>query len=169
MHLKSTLLAICRALLHRFTVKPSSAPAFNTLLPIRYSSILSQSPNYLNTLCSTLFTNYRHIPALSQTSSFLTLSIRDTPTKLPTYFISRTFSFLLSPLLMPHASALYNAVGTITPSFRHFFSFIPNALLLSIFFCVPYTLYPHSFIVQHPFYILYPLPLATPCKAIHFL
>ena len=52
-----------------------------------------------------------------RTSSLLTLSIRDTPTKLLKHFISRTFTLLLSALLIPHASAPYNVVGTITPSY----------------------------------------------------
>ena len=32
-------------------------------------------------------------------------------------------TFLLSALLIPHASAPYKAVGTITPSYRHFLAF----------------------------------------------
>ena len=40
------------------------------------------------------------------------------------------FSFLLKALLIPHTSALYNEVRTITPSFKHFLSFISNSLLL---------------------------------------
>ena len=54
------------------------------------------------------------IPALHCTYSFRTLSIRDTPTKLLKHFISRTFTFLLSALLIPHASTPYYAVGAIT-------------------------------------------------------
>ena len=58
---------------------------------------------------------YSQIPFLfsSPTQLFiiLTLSIRDTPTKLLKHFFSRTFTFLLSALLIPHASAPYNAVG----------------------------------------------------------
>ena len=64
------------------------------------------------------------------------ISIRITPTKLLKHFISRTFTFLLSALLIPHASAPYNAVGSITPSYRHFLSFIPNPLLLSTLFII---------------------------------
>ena len=71
------------------------------------------------------------IRALLRTSSFPTLPIRDTPTKLLKHLISRTFTFLLSALLIPHASAPYNAVGTITPSYRHFLALIPNPLLCS--------------------------------------
>ena len=76
----------------------------------------------------------------------LTLSIRDTSTKLLKHFISRTFTFLLSALFKPHASATYNAVGTITPSYRHFLGFIPSPLLLSTLFSDPHALY-HSFIL----------------------
>ena len=98
--------------------RPSLTPAFNTLLAMRYSSIncfhmpkLSQYSLIRTTL------NSVYIPALLRASSFLTLSIRDTPTKLFKQFISRTFTFFLSALLIPHASAPYNAVGTITPSY----------------------------------------------------
>ena len=61
--------------------------AINTFLVIRYSSILSTCPNHLNSLCSALLANSLSIPALLRTSSFLTLSIRDTPTKLLKHFI----------------------------------------------------------------------------------
>ena len=46
-----------------------------------------------------------------RTSPFLTLPIRDTHSKLLKHFISRTFTFLLSTLLIPHASAYYNVVN----------------------------------------------------------
>ena len=63
---------------------------------------------------------------LSCTSSFPTLSIHDTPTKLLKHSISRTFTFLLSALLIHHASAPHNAIGTITHSYRHFFAYNNN-------------------------------------------
>ena len=53
---------------------------------------------------------------------------------------SRTFTFLLSALLIPHESDPYTAVGTITPSYRHFLAFIPNPLLLSTLFSAPHAL-----------------------------
>ena len=91
------------------------------------------------------------MPALLRTSLFLTLSIRDTPIKLIKHFISRTLTFLLSALLMPHASAPYSAVGTITPSYRHFLAFI-LILYCSAQFSAPLTLYtPHSFVYHIPF------------------
>ena len=102
----------------------------NTLLAIRYSSILSTCPNHLNSLWSALLANSLFIQALIHTSSLLTLSIRDTPTKLIKHFIWRTFTFILSALLIPHASASYNAVGTITPSYRNFLAFVLSPLLL---------------------------------------
>ena len=96
------------------------------------------------------------IPALLRTSSILTPSIRDTPTKLHKHFISRTFTFLLSTLLIPHASAPYNAGGTITPSFRQFLAFISSPLLLHTHFSAPPTLYTlHSFCVSHTFHNLH--------------
>ena len=63
-------------------------------------------------------------------------------TKLLNHFILRTFTFSLSALLIPHASAPYNAVGTNTPSYRHFFAFICNPLLFSTLFSAPHALYP---------------------------
>ena len=80
--------------------------------------------------------------------------MHDTPTKLLKHIISRTFTFLLSALLIPHAFAPYNAVGTITPSYRHFLGFIPNPLLLRTVFSAPQAQYP-SFIrcttsLSHP-------------------
>ena len=60
--------------------------------------------------------------------------LRTTPTKLLKHFISKTFTFLLSAPLIPYASAPFNAVGTITPSYRHFLAFIPNTLLLRTLF-----------------------------------
>ena len=58
---------------------PSLTSAINTLLTIRYSSILSTCPNHLNTLWAALLAN--SIQSLLSTSSFLILSIHDTPTK----------------------------------------------------------------------------------------
>ena len=46
---------------------------------------------------------------LLRTSSLLTLSVKFQP-----HFISRIYSFLLSALLISHASALNNAVGKTT-------------------------------------------------------
>ena len=147
--------------------------AINTLLAIRYSFILSTRPNHLNTHWSALLANYFSIPALLCTSSFLTLSIRGTPTKLLKHFISRTFTFLLSALLIPHASAPYNAVGKITPSYRHFLAFIPYPQLIRTLFRAPQALYPcfilcttsfshpHSAATCDPRYLKQSIPLTV--------
>ena len=127
------------SLLH---TRPPLTSDINTLLALWYSSILFTSPNHLNTLRFAVLPNSHSIPALLRTSSFLTSSVWDTPTKLHKYFISRTFTFSFSALLIPHASALYNAIGTITPSYRHFFTFFPNLLLFSTLFSAPHSLYP---------------------------
>ena len=58
----------------------------------------------------------------------------------------KTFTFFLSALLIPHASAPYNAFGKMTPSYRHFLAFIPYPLLLSTLLSPPHALYP-SFIL----------------------
>ena len=54
--------------------------SINTHLAIRYSTSLSTCLNHLNTLWSALLANSLSILALLPTSSFLTLSIRDSPT-----------------------------------------------------------------------------------------
>ena len=56
---------------------------------------------------------------------------------------SLSFSQLFSS---PHASAPYNAIGTISPSDRHFLAFILNPLVLSTLFSTSHALYP-SFIL----------------------
>ena len=81
------------------------ASAINTLLAMKYSSILSTCPNHLNTLLSAQLANSLSISAILHISSFLTLYICDSPTKLVKHFISRTFNFLLSALLISHAQS----------------------------------------------------------------
>ena len=80
-------------------------PAFHLLPPWIPFWPFSTQPFFLHAqtisiLWSTLLTNSLSIPALLPTSSFLTLSICDTSTKFLKHFISRTFSFLLSTLLI---------------------------------------------------------------------
>ena len=82
---------------------PPLSLAINTLLALQYSSILFTCPHHLNILLSALFANSLSIPALLCTSTFLTLSIRNTPTKLLKQFISRTFTFFLSFSVLFHA------------------------------------------------------------------
>ena len=76
------------------------------------------------------------------TTSSTILPISDTPTKLLKHFISTTFTFILSELLMPHAYNPYNAVGTIINSYRHIFAFriIPRFIpLIQSVYHIPYT------------------------------
>ena len=73
---------------------PSSNP-----LQIQSRCVFKTS-NHRNTLWSTLLANSLSIPALLRTSSFLTLSIRVTYTKLLKHFMSGTFNLLLSALPM---------------------------------------------------------------------
>ena len=139
-HAASTIIS----LLPKATLTPSIQPnhslprthppltsAINRLLTIQYSSILSTCPNHLNTLWSALLTNSLSIPAIVCTSSFLTLSnhvyelypifIPNSIQTSQTLYL-KNIHFLLSALLIPQASALYNAVSTITPSYRRFLS-----------------------------------------------
>ena len=77
-------------------VNPS--PAINTLLAIRYSSILPKYPNHLNTFRSALLANSLSIPALLSTTSFhhSILSWHSHQTSLTHH--PRTFTFLLAAL-----------------------------------------------------------------------
>ena len=60
---------------------------------------------------------------------------------------SGTFSFLLTAVLLPHASAPYNTVCTIIiPSYIQFFWLIPNPIMLSTHSRAPHVSYP-SFIL----------------------
>ena len=67
---------------------PPLTSAINTVLAIWYASFFP-CPNHLNSLWSALLANSLSIPAFLHISSFLTLSIRNTPTKLLKHFISR--------------------------------------------------------------------------------
>ena len=138
-------------LLPKATLTPSTQPNLD-LLCTRLHLLLPSSPfqPYNTRLFSPRVKTSRYslihstrqliaIPALLGSSSFLTQSIRVEWIFNP---YSRTFTLVLSALLIPHASAPYNAVGTITPSCRHFLAFIPNPILLSILFGAHHALCP---------------------------
>ena len=122
--------------------------SFHMTKPSQYSLIRS------------LLTNYHSIPALIRTCSFINQPIRDTPTKLLKHFNSKTFTFLLSALLIAEASALYNSVGTIDTSridtswplnlqssiAQHDFQHSPRSIpLIHYVYHIPFT----SFIICH--------------------
>ena len=70
--------------------------------------------NHLKTFISTLAANPLLTSVLALTTSFLTLSNRDTPVILLRHLISNTFSFYLSVTFIPHDSEPYITVGTTT-------------------------------------------------------
>ena len=147
----------------------SLVPALCLLLPSTHFWPFYTHPFFPHAQTVSILSDLLYLLTLLRTSSFLTLFICDTPTKYLKYFISRTFTFLLSALLIPLASALYNVVCTITPSYRYFSAFIPNPLWPSTVFSAPHALYP-SFCVPHPFNILHQLHLRPQVlKTIHFL
>ena len=76
--------------------RPLPTSAINTIWAVRYSSILSKCPNYLNTHWSALLADSCSIPALLHTSSFLSLFIRDTQTKHLKHYISQEHSLSFS-------------------------------------------------------------------------
>ena len=98
------------------------------------------------TIWSTLPANSLSSHALHRTSSFLTLSIRVTSTLLLELFISRTFTLLLSALLILHVYVPYSHLvkcvctlygsgrATTASSYRHFFAFMPNHQFFSTLF-----------------------------------
>ena len=83
-------------------------------IAIRYSSILQRVLTISTLSDPSLLSNSFPIPALRRTSS-----IRDALRKLLKHFIWRTFTFLLSALLIPRASAQYNVVGTINSWYNY--------------------------------------------------
>ena len=106
-----------------------------------------------------------YMPKPSQYSlirSTLQLPFYSSSTKLLKHFISRTFTFLLSALPIPHASALYNAVGAIIPSYRHCLALSPVLYCSAHFSALSTLCTPGSFCVPHPFHILHQLPLEIP-------
>ena len=140
--------------------QPPLTFAINTLLATQYSSVLFTCPNHLNNLWSTLLASSIYIPALLY-ALILTKSIRYTPTKLLKHFITRTFTILLSALLILHACAPYN-VKLFLHLDRHFFAFIYNRLLLSTFLNAANFVYPSFILCATTFHILNPWNLATP-------
>ena len=96
--------------------RPPLTSTINTLLVIRYSSILSKCSNHFNT-SDLLYMPDRFLFQLSTHLSIQNSFHRNTPTK---HCISRTFNFLLSVLLIAHATAPYNAVCSFAPSHRYF-------------------------------------------------
>ena len=71
------------------------------------------------------------------------------------------FTHIFSGVFILHASALNSAVGIPTPSYRHYFAFIPNPLLINAFsaFLTLYT--PHSLCPTS----LSNLPFAATCDS----
>ena len=97
-----------------FHLHPHQHPSSHTAL---IHSLQVPKPSPYSPIRST-----RQLPLYTSSHTHLLIPnsiLRDSPTKLLKHFISRTFSFLLPALHIPHASAPYNAVGRITPSYRH--------------------------------------------------
>ena len=108
---------------------------------------LSPRAQTISILSDQLYSQTISIPALLRASSFLLYPFTTLQPNFSKHFISWIFTFLLSALLISHAFAPYNAVGTITPSYRYFLAFIPYPQLLSILSRAPHALYP-SFILR---------------------
>ena len=92
--------------------RPPLTSAINALLAIRYSYPFFPHAKPSQCSRSAILANSQtlSIPALLRTSSFLTPSNRDTPTKPLNHFISWTFTFFLSALLIPYASCCVKLV-----------------------------------------------------------
>ena len=140
---------------------PSSTP-FYLYIPHRFSPCSS----HLNILSNNSTRQFSSIPALLQTSSFLTLSIRVTLTG----YSSTIVCIKILHLKHIHSSSLYTShtpwlrtikymIGTITPSYRHFFSILYFSSNISAL----QTSYTHnSLCIPHSFDILHTQPIATP-------
>ena len=111
------------------STRPSLTSAINTLIAIRCSSILSTCPNHFNTLWSALLANSLFIQSLLRTSSFLTLSVRHTPTKLLKHFKEHSLSFS-QHLSYPMPSLFHTTPLQLD---KYFFAFIPNPLVQHTF------------------------------------
>ena len=85
--------------------------AFITFISGHSLSILSTWPNHLKKFISTLAANSLLTPVLALTTSFLTLSNRNTQIILLRHFISNTFNFCLSVTFIPHHYEPYITVG----------------------------------------------------------
>ena len=108
--------------------RPPLTSAINTLLDIRYSSILSTCPNHLNTLWSALLANSLSFYSSSPTHLFFPNSIHSWHSNQTSQTLHlKNITFLLSALLISHVNAPYNAVDTITSSYRLFLPFIPQS------------------------------------------
>ena len=103
--------------------RPPLTSAINTLLAIRYSSILSTCLNHLNTLWSALLDNSLSIPALLRTSSFLTLSVTlqpsfsDTSSQEHSLSFSQYFSYPMPLLRTTPLVQLHLRIDTSWPLF----------------------------------------------------
>ena len=101
-----------------------------------HHTVLSTCPNHLNTLLSTLLANSASIPALLRTSLFLTATFCDNPTNFSnTSSQDHLFSFsrhISYPISLP-----LNAVGTITPSYRHSQHLFQSSIALLTFHSSP--------------------------------
>ena len=124
-------------------------------LGIRYSSILPPCFNHHFTLWSTAPSNSLSIPALLNTSSVVTPSIRVTsPNFLNISFQEHSLSFYqLFTYTMHLRHTTHNAVSTITHT---------NHLLLWTLLIGHHPFYPSLIYVPHPFHIIDLLPIATP-------
>ena len=111
--------------------RPPLTSAINTLLAIRYASILSTCPTHLNTLRSALLAYSIFIPAQLRTSSFVTLQPKFSSTSSQEHSLSFSehFSYPMSLLrttplvqLLLHMDTFWS-LSPITPSIQ------PNLIL----------------------------------------
>ena len=105
--------------------------------------------------------SYLSISVLQCTTSFLTLSIRVTNTKLVKHNISRTFTpnTSLTSCLCPIQRIGDNNITPLQDTCTHLYKLLNcSAHFSALALFRP----PHSFCVQYPFHILHPIPLVTP-------
>ena len=113
------------------------------------------NPSQYSLICST-----RYLPFYSSSPMhlFILNSIHSWHSNQTSQTLHRkNIKYLLSALLIPYASTPYNAVGTITPSYRHFLPLSPLLYCSAYCSALPTLYTPHSFGVPYPFHILYQL------------
>ena len=117
---------------------------------LRYSFILSASPNHINTYWSTLPTNSLFNPVLS-VNLFFPNSIHSCYWALPYFWntSSQAHSLFFYLHFVHHVSAPFNAVDKSIPSYRHFRIYTQSSFFLRTLFNSPHALDSHIYYMYH--------------------
>ena len=140
-------------------IRPLLTSEISTPQTIRHSSILSTSPNNINSLRSTFLDSYFFQLSYAPLHYY---SNHSSPSHLtsPTLHLKNNFTFLLLALIIILASVGWLVQLSLlcidTPSHLSKFSTVQKTSAVPTFYIF------HLFCAPHPFYILHPMLLATP-------